>query len=280
MADWTRETPWRQGHQLSAEAAKALGLSHPVMPESTFVVVATHDCDLAQMPDAERHVEVLVGRVIGATDKDGMSTHAKTARRLHIEFGQGPVVWVELEATSKVPIDKTHLAPFEPDTTYRLTPENHAIFQMWLASRYRRSAFPDEFERRLNKETKLAEKIAKAVKPHGDLIAGVFFDVDAGDEVTRDGPDDTYALDITILHTADADFDAAEAAAVAAGKAIEKAFKDKLFDPGKKWQYIELRSCEPVSESVLTYHEFKQLKRWRLEYISLAADPQQPALAE
>jgi hypothetical protein len=41
-----------------------------------------------------------------------------------------------------------------------------------------------------------------------------------------------------------------------------------------KWQHIELRSCELVSESVLTYQMFKQLKKWRLEHISLAADPQ------
>ena len=54
----------------------------------------------------------------------------------------------------------------------------------------------------------------------------------------------------------------------------------ELFTPNKAWKHIELRSCEPISESVLSYLEFKQLKRWRLEHISLAADPQQPPLAE
>jgi len=62
--------------------------------------------------------------------------------------------------------------------------------------------------------------------------------------------------------------------------AIANAFKQKLFDPLKKWQQIELRFCEPVSESVLSYQTFKQLRRWRLEHISLAADPQQSVLAE
>jgi len=151
---------------------------------------------------------------------------------------------------------------------------------MWLASRYRRSAFPDEFERRLTRETKLYDKIARAVKLHGELISGVFFDVDEGVEVARVGPNDTYTLDITILHRAEPDFDAAMKAADAAAKAIEKAFKDKLFAPTKTWQHIELRSCEPLSESVLTYQVFKQLKRWRLDHISLAADPQQPVSAE
>ena len=277
MADWDRDTPWRQGNLLGPDAIEALKLRHPASQGKTLVVVATHDCDLAQHPDAEPRIEVVVGRL---TDKDGNYAHAKSARRLHVEFSGAPSFWAEFDAIAKVSIAKTDLLPFLPKTGAHLTPENHATFQMWLASRYRRSAFPDEFERRLTQETKLAEKIAKAVRPHGDLIAGVFFDVDEGEEVTRNGAADTYTLDITILHTAEPDFLAAEKAAATAAKAIETAFKEKLFTLTKTWEHIELRSCEAVSESVMSYLEFKRLKRWRLDYISLAADPQQPVLAE
>ncbi len=280
MVEWTRDTSWRQGHLLDAKAVSALGLKHPDTPENTVVVVATHDCDLAQEPHGEPNIEVIVGRTIAVNEKDGNCTHAKTARRLHIEIGGDASLWLELDATGKTFISKTQLASFMPRTGLRLAPQDHATFQMWLASRYRRSAFPDEFERRLTKETNLAEKIAKAVKPHGELLTGVFFDVDGGEEVARNGPDDTYMLDIIILHTAEPDFMAAEAAAVKAVAAIEKAFNDKLFNPTKVWQQIELRSCELVSESVLSYQVFKQLKRWRLEHISLAANPQQSLLAE
>lgn len=278
MADWNRDTPWRQGHLLGNDAIEALGLRSEVAPSETLVIVASHDCDLAQAPEGEPVVEVVVGRLV--TKTDGNCTHAKNARKLHIEFAGAAVFCAEFEATAKLCVGKIALNDFVPRPEAHLSPENQSIFQMWLASRYRRSAFPDEFERRLIKELKLHEKIAKAVKPHGGLIAGVFFDVDEGAEVIRDGPDDTYTLDITILHSAVPDFDAAERAADTAAKAIEKAFKDKLFAPTKTWQHIELRSCDPVSESVLTYQQFKQLKRWRLEHISLAAEPQQPVLAE
>lgn len=279
MAEWNRDTPWRQGHLLGGDAIEALELRHPVAPDQTIVVVATHDCDLAQAPEGEPVVEVVVGRLV--TDKDGNCTHAKSARKLHVEFVGDAVFWAEFEATAKVSIGKQLLNQFAPQPGAHLSPENHAIFQMWLASRYRRSAFPDEFERRLtSKDVKLHEKIAKAVKPHGELIVGVFFDVDEGREVTRDGPGDTYTLDVTILHAADPDFVLAEKAARTAAEAIERAFKDKLFNPTNTWQHIELRFCEPLSESVMTYQMFKQLKRWRLEYMSLAADPQQPVLAE
>ena len=278
MAEWNRDTPWRQGHLLGNEAIEALKLRSSIELDQMLVIVASHDCDLAQAPEGEPVIEVVVGRLV--TDKDGNCTHAKNARKLHVEFAGDAVFWAEFETTAKLSIDKRLLNDFVPRPGAYLSSENYNIFQMWLASRYRRSAFPDEFERRLIKELKLHEKIAKAVKPHGELIAGVFFDVDGGVEVTRDGPNDTYTLDIIILHSADQDFVVAEKAADTAAKAIEKAFKDKLFDPTKTWQHIELRSCDPVSESVLTYQQFKQLKRWRLEHISLAGDPQQPVLAD
>lgn len=277
MVEWNRENLWRQGHILSAEAAIALGLAHRAGQDSTLVVVATHDCDLAQPPVAEPLIELIVGQTI--LSQDGNFTHAKTPRKLHIEFTGSAACAAEFEATSKVSIVKLALAGFLPRSDARLSPESQSIFQFWLASRYKRSAFPDEFERRIKNE-KLAEKIVKAIKPHGQLIAGIFFDVDDGVEVVRNGPDDPYTLDIYILHPSDSDFDAAEAAAQQAAVAIEKAFADRLFNPTNTWKYIELRSCEVVSESVLTYQQFKQLRRWRLEYISLADNPQQPILAE
>ena len=60
---WTRDTPWRQGHVLTAEATQALGLSHPETPDSTCVVVISHDCDLANHDlQVEPHVEIIIGR--------------------------------------------------------------------------------------------------------------------------------------------------------------------------------------------------------------------------
>lgn len=279
MTEWNRDTLWRQGHLLGKDAIEALGLRYEPAPDQMLAIVASHDCDLAQDPGVEPLIEVVIGFLVA--EKNGNCTHAKNARKLSVEFSGVANFWAEFEATAKVSVDKCHLNKFVPRDDAQLIPENQAIFQLWLASRYRRSAFPDEFERRLTaREFKLHEKIAKAVRPHGDLITGVFFDVDEGLEVTRDGPEDTYTLDVTILHSASPDFNASEKAAVAAASAIQKAFKEKLFEPTKMWQYIELRSCDPVSESVLTYEQFKVLKRWRLDYISLAADPQQPVLAE
>jgi|SRR5680860_5988 len=160
MAEWTRETPWRQGHLLTDEAMKELVLSHPDNPDDTVVIVATHDCDLAQSTKREPEVEVVIGRRIA--NADGNYTHAKTSRTLHVAFeGVAPLL-AEFVITAKCSVQKEILGNFKPAVTPRLSPSNLSTFQRWLASRYRRSVFPDEFEHRLVRETKLAERIAKA----------------------------------------------------------------------------------------------------------------------
>lgn len=277
--NWSRDTPWRQGFLLSEDAITVLQLNQGSASENSLAIVATHDCDFAQDPKLEPNVEVIVGRAVAGSD--GNYTHAKNSRKLHIEFAGSNPLWAEFEATGKRLVDKLLLNGFSPRSDSRLSPEDQATFQVWLASRYRRAAFPEEFERRLGaKEVRLHEQIAKAVRRHKDLISGIFFDVDQGHEYSRVGEDDVYILDIFILHVAEPDFDAAESAAKAAADEIKKAFTNKLFEPFNAWKQIELRDCEPVSESVLTYQQFRQLKRWRLEHLSLSAEPQQSALVE
>lgn len=279
MKEWTRETPWRQGQLLTNEAIKSLNITQLKSQENTLVVVATHDCDLVQTPDKEPNIELIAGCRIKRLD--GNFTYAKSSRKLHLRFdGDNPLL-AEFVITEKFSILKNSLINFKPVDVVRLSSQNLSIFQQWLASRYRRSAFPDEFERRLVHETKLAEKISKAIKPHGALITAVFFDVDEGNVLIHEGVDDAYLLDIILLYSTDADYKLAESTAIKAKEAIEKAFSEKLYDHHSgKWKWIELRYIDVISEEALTYKESTLLKKWRLDHISLAADPQQPILKD
>jgi hypothetical protein len=137
-------------------------------------------------------VELLIGRRIDALD--GNHTHAKTSRTLHITI-DGPVpLLAEFIATAKCKVSKEALADFGPAAALRLSPASLVTLQRWLASRYHRSAFPDEFENRL-KEASLAKSLRKALKPHGDprcqdscRVCGVELNIDRGrKEVRYDG---------------------------------------------------------------------------------------------
>lgn len=280
MVEWMRATPWRQGHLLSQDAAQAFGLHHREHPEDTVVVVISHHCDLTQSPVTEPLVEVVVGRRIAK--EDGNNTHAKTARTLHIPFEGNDSFWAEFVITAKESIPKEALAAFLPLATHSLSPERQTTLQRWLAMRYQRSAFPDEFERRLKqKGIELDKKISKAVKPHGELITAVLFDVDEGADMVREGSDDLYVLDIMLLYAIAPDVDKAKEAANQAVAAIQTAFEAKLLTPNAgQWKGIELRYCEAISENGITYSQFSQMKRWNLDYLSLGAEPQQAVMSE
>ncbi len=273
MAMWGRDTPWRQGHVLSGEAVRSC-LPDPL--SETLVVVVSHDCDIVQDPELEPVVEVIIGQQIDAMD--GNFAYAKNARRLHLTLSGGSQqLVVDLEANKKVPVGKQQLGGYEPVAAVRATIGELIILQRWLAARYRRAAFPDEFDRRLA-TTGLRDQLNKILKSHGSLISAIYFDVDEGKSVSRLASDDPYTLAIYILFSTETAPDAAELAANAAKTAIEKAFRDKCLSRGQ-WKNIELVACEAVADQAMTVQQAESLKRWSADHFSLRADPPQSMLS-
>lgn len=94
---WNRDTVWRQGSVISFGSLESLGLRNPETTESIIVIIASHDCDLAQDPQHEPFVEVVTGCLI--SNPDGNCTHVKNSRKLHLQFCNKE--WVEFEAINK-----------------------------------------------------------------------------------------------------------------------------------------------------------------------------------
>lgn len=277
MTEWNRDIPWRQGSVVHRDTFPELNLDLQLENGNEVVVVVSHDCDLAQSPEVEPYCEIIVGRII--EQLNGSATHTKNPRTLHLELQSpaGPLP-IELIATSKRYISKDVLMRLQLDGSCNLDVVSLMILRRWLGIRYARSAFPDNFDSRLKREG-LDKKIAKALKKHGVAITAIFFDVDEGEEVSREDPNDTYTLDIVMLFSTEGDAGAAEAAAETAKKEITKAFKEKLFDEGSnQWRDIELRHFDVISDEALTYRQSITLTQWRLEHISFAEEPPHPVL--
>ena len=270
MPGWDRDTPWRQGDTLTNDDAVRIGVVDGPLKNS-IVVVISHDCDLAAPPSIEPDVEVIIGRMVDRPD--GNLTLAKSPRKLHLPFkGPGGDIWVELSSTAKVKFSKETWTGIKPCRDLSLPRNHRTTLQLWLAVRYRRSAFPDSFNERLS-NTSLKETLAKILEPLGEYIRAVFFDVDGGDEVRRNEPEDTYTLDIYLVFDTSGDPDKAETAAREAAEKITNEFKAKLFD-GLNWKHIELRCCETMSDEALSYKQSQYLRRWYLDHISLRSDTQ------
>lgn len=255
---------------LSNDAAVRIGVVDDPS-ENSIVVVISHDCDLAASPSTEPDVEVIVGRKVDSPD--GRFTLAKNPRKLHLPY-EGPdgEMWVELSSAGKAKISKETLADIKPCRDLLLPGNQRATLQHWLAVRYRRAAFPDAFNDRLS-NTSLKETIAKTLEPLGEHIRAIFFEVDEGNEVKREGPDDTYTLDIYLIYDTSVDPDKAEATAREAAKNIAVEFQAKLFEGGN-WKYIELRWCEAMSDEALTFKQSQYFRRWYLDHVSLRSETQ------
>ena len=254
-------------------------LPEPENPNSTVILIISHDCDIACDPSAEPIVEAIAGtKVAGA---NGNFTNAKNPRRLHLAATEsGSSVWLDLTAGGKLTIQKTDLAAHIPSTGISLSAADQNRLQTWLAARYRRTAFPDEFDRQLG-DVGVYDRIAKILKPLDDHIIAVFFDVDEGVERVHADAGDPFTLSIDLLYSTENDPAVAEAAAIKACDDITEAIRDRCFDAKtKNWKAVKLLGCSAVSDQALTYADSLKLKRWNADHISLRTQPPKPMIAE
>lgn len=274
-AVWTRDTPWRQGHVLTADAIQALELRHPETSDSTCVVVISHDCDLAN--DAlqiEPDAEVIIGRQI--SKGDGNYFWAKAPRTLHIDvMRNGVEAVVELFATAKCIVPKQALAAFAPDAAYSFPGKSLSALRSWLGVRYNRAAFPDLFVDRLS-QSKVDKRLAKIIEPVGNLLSAVYFDVDGGNEFDRsDGS--PYDLKIVLTYPPGDDPEQTADEVEKLEVSINDLFAEKVFDTATgEWKGIALKACISISEDDLPMSRARLLTQWRLEYMTLKADCKQP----
>ncbi len=267
MVQRLHDTPWRQGHVLTDETAKALNLFHAEQPADTAVVVISHDCDLAADPGSEPFCEVIVGKKIA--EQQGNFTRAKSVRKLHLNFSAGcRACVIELEAQKRKLLSKTDLSNHRPSNSTILSIDEKTTLQAWLAARYARASFPDEFDRRLTREAgKSYKKIVKVFEKYAEHLRGVYFEVDESERV---GSDDVYPLTIFLVYDVEGDDPIrSKEAAEAGANEIQSIFEEEFKEDGN-WSNIELVECMPVSENAMSLRAARFAKRWHVDHLSLA----------
>ena len=278
MPETGRSVPWRQGHFLPDEALRSFEVTESA---DKLAIVISHDCDIVQTPSVEPNVEIVVGRAIETPD--GNFTYSKNPRKLHLECTAGTQRFlVELVATDKMAVPKegdTGLLKHAPREDVRLSGGELVILQQWLAARYRRSAFPDEFDHRLT-ATGVRDQLLRILKRHGAHILAIYFDVDDGEDVAHNGPDDPYKLTISLLYSTEATPDEAEHAAMEVSKSVRSVFKKKCCLDGTHWKWIELADCEVLADTAMTVAQAGYLRKWQTDYISFRSEPPQEMLGE
>lgn len=261
MLGWGHDTPWRQGHILTAATSETLGLKKKDEEQESVVVVISHDCDLAHDDFvAEPFCEVIVGKVIDEEKAAGRYREAKNSRRLHLTFKGGDTeIAADLEARHKSLIKKSDLVPPHlPAVSVRLTPDELSTLQRWLALRYRRSSFPNEFNSRMKMAS---DKLGKIIDRAGDNITAIFFSVDKGHDVERAGEDDVYMLRMVLVENSDVDSHETAKSFSQARRQILDLFK-REFRKGDSYKLIELEDVVSTSDEEMTLRMSWRLKEW------------------
>ncbi|AUM00781.1 hypothetical protein B4966_11835 [Rhodocyclaceae bacterium] len=264
-----RDTDWRQGDLLTREAAAALGLVAAV-DEERRVIVITHDCDLRH--DSELCVDVIVADMV--VKEDPQLSYAKNPRRLHLAYegNNAAPLTLELRHGDRRSVPKGDFAEHAvKDYSLALPIDAKRVLKQWLAARYGRPAFPDEFEERLRKG-EVERKIAKILKPDAKYLVGLFFDL-GEQRRTEAGEGEPYALSISVVYDANEGGADARGAAERVAARLRELFEKTYGKPDVATE-IALDACEAVADTYLTLADLRRVDQWRLEYISLRDDDQ------
>ena len=126
------------------------------------------------------------------------------------------------------------------------------------------------------KKSKVDKGLAKLIEPIGNLLSAVYFDVDGGKEIDHsDGS--AYDLKIVLAYPPGDDPEQTADEVEKLETSIEDLFSKKHFDQATgKWNGIALKACMSISEDDLRVSKARRLTQWRLEYMTLKADDEQP----
>lgn len=267
-------TQWRQGHLLTPECTKALGLARAGAGEVVAVVVS-HDCDIHS--DKEPFVEVIVGEILGRKDKQ--FEKARNPRQLHYSSpaaqpGTDRHVALRHEDLVRVPV-KDFFATACRDDRYNIDQTEKRSLKQWLAARYGRPAFPDDFEAHLRKpygKKQTVEKvIAEIVADEERLLVGVFLDL--GDYRTEDPPKgEPFGLRIYVVYDASSAPEKARAYGEAVAEKLTALFIEAYGREDVATE-IALERCTAVADLEFRLSDIRRTDQWRLEYVSLRQEP-------
>lgn len=250
-----RELGWRQGVILpAAHLLETLPDGSAVSGEHHLLVVS-QSCDLVHHDlEKEPHAVFLLLRSHDVTSAE--FAHGRNPRVLHFTGPDGKCF--EAIAWHQITISRKRLLEPLPEGTTKLFGSDLRVVTGWLAKRFTRIAFPDDFNdalrfqegairKMMKKRHHLFSEILLRVEPFEDLEAG-----------------ETYKLICYLLMPPEIHDNPRELAAAR----LVAAKLEEVFEKSG----IEVLACSPVSEVDLSYAEIKELVRWDYDHLTHRVD--------
>lgn len=228
-----------------------------VAADTEMGVVISHDCDLARGVAKEPWVEVII--VQPTTGRlQGDQTRMKNPRALDFSGRlDGAPVTCRALAADRIVIPKGHFAGRTPAQFLDTNPSG--LLASWIARRYIREAFPNEFETRWRPARKAIRDHLQATGTHLD---GIFLRLDEREL----GPDESYVVVARGSMLSEDHLDSTKR--TLAQQALDGAMALLTQCDG-----IDVEESILLSEADLSLDDIRLLKRWdSLDDISFSED--------
>ncbi len=252
-----KATELRQGFFFSAEVKdKIIEASVDLKPrnkENSVIIIVSQDCDIVNNTSKEPFVEFIYGRIIEG-EPNGNFINGKNPRTLHIKISS---TTYEFVIHDRFRVYKKNIEEINNDETYnKLQSDNLDILKKWIAKRYTRAAFPDEFNKRL-KDNHIDKQIVKTEISKG--VSCVLIDI----------PEEEYppgrAYEPHII--------------VVTPEPIEEEKENQIREVYEKGFFFENKIYPDIKilpEDDITIKILRRYKRWDMDFYSLS-EGEQPA---
>lgn len=259
------ESGWLQGCIVKPEdVAHLLDLAgkSELFSDDVLLIVASGSCDVANSSDLV--IEFSIARYVDKDPSFGNFCFNKNPRKLNctLESLQGNK-YVTLIAFEKICIIKDDIPEgILPNLEIQFTQDELNFYIDWLASRYKRPAFPTEFDRRIDAAWK-KDKRKKAVSKVSNNLIGIYAKVYPDKEIS-DG--ENYFVDLLALVVPNLEDEDLKAI-----NSITDKYKEALIEAK-----MNVGETKTVTEFQVSVGTLKQYKRFNLDELSYKNDDPLP----
>lgn len=266
---WMEDSGWRQGSIVNHQDVQAI-LSHTRIPysEEIILIVASGSCDVANLNDP--CIEFSIAKKIESYQSAyGFN---KNPRKLHLKFDalmfEKEIVLqvVELLGHEKIQISKTDIPHgIIPDSTKALSAEELRYYVDWLAGRYKRPAFPTNFETRLDKAWSKKKRL-KAADKVNDLVLGVYAKVYPEKELSEH---DNYSVNMFLMIKP-----GLSSEQILSVQSLIKSYQEAFNEAN-----IDLYGDIPmITEDKISVQRFREYQRFNMDELSYKSDGPHPTI--
>ena len=249
-----RLAKWHQGAMFSPDAVAWLCKRNilPIQQDDGIWCVITQDCDLVHHDlRNEPVIEVIYGQQVDKPDK-GYSW-SKNARTLHVRDDDEGKSFA-FHSRDRRTIPRGYLCRFKP-LPRRLAPETVKLLVRWVARKYFRAAFPDNFNKRINRKTE--DKIKRLLSKSKGQLKEIHINVSSKE--LKDSDD--YKVLILCVGEAESAEGGTYEATLQIGTDLEK-----LLD---SCDGIKVVKCEVRFPDEVTLEDLEPMDRWDFDSITI-----------